>query len=128
MSVTVQRSRIASAGDGLFACVPFRKGDAICQYAGRLLRAADLPADRTYVVQVNGDHFIDGAQDGGVARYANDAGATHNNARLAVDRVRKRVILRATRNIAAGSEIYVSYGKGYWAARPHVKRRLTIKD
>jgi SET domain-containing protein len=28
--------------------------------------------------------------------------------------VKNRVYIRATRNIAAGSEIFVSYGRAYW--------------
>ena len=37
-----------------------------------------------------------------------------NNARFVINQRTKRVYLKATNNIKAGGEVYVSYGKGYW--------------
>ena len=72
-----------------------------------------------YVYYVNRNHVIDAMHfKKSKGRYANDANGISrtkgitNNTRYVVED--KRVFMEATKNIAAGGEILVAYGKEYW--------------
>ena len=69
----------------------------------------------------------------GPARYANDAcgfgrvpGATNNSAFILYQD--GRMWLEATRNIKAGQEIFVSYGRTYWARMKRQFRDAEIME
>ena len=70
--------------------------------------------DADYVFKLHNNMYIDGInpQLSSVGRYANTK-PRHQNARFSVSAVCNRVTIKATRLIPAGSEIYVSYGRGY---------------
>ncbi len=118
----VKRSRIARAGKGLFTKIPIRKGEYIIEYTGvittwkNVLQSEDFNG---YVFYINRNHVIDAKEVlDSLGRYVNDAkGITKmqglsNNAKYIENK--GKVFVQAIRDIPAGSEILVSYKKGYW--------------
>merc|ERR1719421_643221 len=70
-----------------------------------------------------GLYSVDAAQHPEVlARYINDNfEAARRNAKFVKLKPKRRALVVATRDIAAGEEIYAFYGEGYWRARGLVK-------
>lgn len=120
--LVVKRSTIAGAGRGLFAKTFIPKGSVITEYKGKITTWEEADhADGTnlYIYYVSKNHVIDAkGNTEAFAHFANDAkGATKmkgvvNNAEYRVSG--KRVFVVAIKNIAAGEEIFISYGKQYW--------------
>jgi len=113
--VEVHRS---SAGLGLFASEPMRKGAIIIEYVGNRLKTAD--ADRKggkYLFEVSSRTTIDGSPRWNTARYANHA--CQPNAEPVIHG--SRIMIEAVRDIASGEEITFDYGKEYFDEfiRPH---------
>lgn len=117
----VKVSLIPGAGNGLFTNVFIAKGSYIAEYNGTTTTWDAVKDDDTnaYICYVHDDLVIDGRADMNIlARYANDAmGLTRikglaNNARYTFDE--GRVYIEAIKDIDAGAEIFVSYGKAYW--------------
>ena len=121
-----RESTIPGAGLGLFMLEDARPGDRVAIYTGAPLTAAEAATSTSpYLFQVNKNLVLD-AQDPTHAngRYVNDgpiagreANARFGAARFAVtckETGRPYVSIRATKNIAAGAEVLVSYGRGYW--------------
>lgn len=122
--VKVKKSVLPGAGKGLFATEFIPKGSRIVEYTGEITTWKDVDHDdgrNGYIYYVKRNHVIDaGNTRGALARYANDAkgigrmkGVT-NNAEYVEDGL--RVFIEATKNIPAGAEILVEYGKEYWDA------------
>ncbi len=72
-----------------------------------------------YIFYIDRNHVIDASNHGkALGRYANDAKGLYrheglkNNAEYVADGY--RVFIEATRDIPAGSEILVDYGREYW--------------
>jgi SET domain-containing protein len=109
--IRVGRSRI---GLGLFALMPFRRGDFIAEYTGRRIDNAEADElDRRgarYMYELNSRWTIDGSPRSNVARYANHS--CRPNAES--DVVKGRIILRAIRQIHPGEEITYHYGRNYF--------------
>lgn len=126
--LVVKRSRLAGAGKGLFIKVFISRGTRIAEYRGRIITWKDFDADNPYIYSVNRKHVIDARPyKKSVARYANDARGIYslpglrNNAKYIEDGL--KVFIEATKNIQAGEEILVAYGKDYWdAIRFNIKR------
>jgi len=118
----VKRSLIKKAGKGLFTSAPIAKGTRITEYKGTIKtwkEVTDSDYFNAYVFYVNKNHVIDAMeQKDSFARYANDAKgssgehAFRNNCKYEIDGL--RVYLIAMKDIAAGAEILVGYGKEYW--------------
>ncbi len=108
MKTTVRRS---SAGLGLFAKEPIKKGEFIIEYTGKILtqKEADKKGGR-YLFEVNSRKVIDGSPRSNKARYANHSCCP--NAEVIIKK--GRVLLYATKNIKAGEEITYDYGKEYF--------------
>jgi SET domain-containing protein len=117
----VKKSKLPKAGKGLFTTKPLKKGTRIAEYRGRITtwkKAKAEEGDNAYIFYVNRNHVIDAKPSRAKARYANDArglqrikGLT-NNSEYIEDGV--KVYIEAKKNIPAGSEILVGYGKEYW--------------
>jgi SET domain-containing protein len=139
---TISESLIPGAGMGLFAMRDIRKGEVVTEYGGEVVdikRAKELMAagEDTHLLTVVSQHE---ALDGRVRPeagftleyyYRNDlmgsfANSTDKPNVKYVERSRshgrvhpygaaasKCMVLRATRDIRAGEEIYSNYGKGY---------------
>jgi SET domain-containing protein len=118
----IKRSILPGSGKGLFTKTFIPKGTRITEYKGRITTWKEIKqehGDNRYIFYVKRDHVIDARPyKKALARYANDArglkrvkGIT-NNARYVEDGL--RVYIEAKKNIPAGSEILVDYGKEYW--------------
>ena len=117
----IKKSILPGAGMGLFTKISITKGTRIVEYKGRSTIWKDVENDykNGYIYSINSKHVIDAkTYKKALGRYANDArglvtskGLT-NNSRYVVDGL--KVFIEATKDIAAGSEIFVSYGKEYW--------------
>jgi SET domain-containing protein len=118
----LSESTLPGAGKGLFSRVFIPKKTRITEYRGKISSWKDVDhrgGMNSYIYFVTKDHVIDGYPfKKEFARYANDArGFTrvkgiNNNAQYVEDGL--RVYIEAVKNIPAGSEILVPYGKDYW--------------
>ena len=106
----IGRSR---TGLGLFATRPIKKRSRIAEYKGPLLttkQANKIEANgNRYLYEVNSRWTIDGSPRSNIARYANHS----CNPNADSYNVKKRVFIRALRNIKPGEEIVYDYGIDY---------------
>src|ERR1700753_3934257 len=110
----VGRSR---TGLGLFATKPIKKGDKIIRYFGPLLDCRKKKHDaieNKYLYELNGRWTIDGSVRKNVARYINHA--CKPNAESDVSARKRKVVIRAIKNIEHGEEINYDYGTDYFKA------------
>jgi len=126
----VKKSTIPNAGDGLFTKKFIPKGTRIVEYKGRIStwkEVKDEDGKNGYIFYVNRNHVIDGKPfKKALARYANDArglvkvAGLKNNCDYITDGV--KAYIESKKDIPAGSEIFVDYGKDYWKViRENVK-------
>jgi SET domain-containing protein len=127
----VRESNIPGAGQGLFTIKPIAKGTRIVEYKGkvRTWKEVEFEDSNYYIFYVNENHVIDGGSNKkSIARYINDAkGITKvkgltNNADFVVDGL--KVFVEAKKDIPAGAEIFVGYGKEYWDV---IRRNIKIE-
>jgi uncharacterized protein len=118
----VRRSKLPKAGKGLFTTKVIAKGERIVEYKGKIEKWKDVKyedATNGYLLHINNQTVIDGRPSKTFGRYANDAhGFTRvqglrNNSEYVTEG--RRCFIEATRNIAKGDEIFVGYGRAYWA-------------
>jgi uncharacterized protein len=110
----VGRSR---TGLGLFATKPIRKGAKIIRYFGPLLdcrKKKDDAIENKYLFELNGRWTIDGSVRKNIARYINHA--CRPNAESDVKPRKRKVVIRAIKNIEPGEEINYDYGTDYFKA------------
>ena len=104
-------------GLGLFATKPIKKGTKIIRYFGPLLdskKKKDDAIENKYLFELNNRWTIDGSVRANVARYINHA--CKPNAESDVKPRKRRVIIRAIKNIEPGEEINYDYGTDYFKA------------
>ena len=129
--LVIKRSKIPGAGKGLFTKQFIAKGERIVQYKGKTTTwknvLADVAAFNGYVYYIKRNLVIDAKNyKTTFGRYANDANGIsrikklNNNCKYVIDG--KKVFIEATKDIYAGSEILVAYGKEYWDAVRYNKR------
>lgn len=120
--LVVKRSGLPNAGKGLFTTKDIPRGTRIVEYKG-IVRTwkeiTDNPAFNGYVFYINRNHVIDAKNyKKGVAQLANDAKGlsqiegVRNNCKYEQDG--EHVYIVSMKNIPAGSELFVGYGKEYW--------------
>ncbi|MBY0382437.1 MAG: SET domain-containing protein [Xanthobacteraceae bacterium] len=105
----------ARTGLGLFATKPIKKGQKIIRYIGPLLdskKKKDEAVDNKYLFEINNRWTIDGSPRKNIARYINHS--CRPNSESDVSARKKRVVIRATKNIEPGEEINYDYGKDYF--------------
>jgi uncharacterized protein len=110
----VGRSR---TGLGLFATKPIKKGAKIIRYFGPLLdskKKKDDAIENKYLFELNGRWTIDGSVRENTARYINHA--CKPNAESDVKPRKRKVVIRAIKNIEPGEEINYDYGTDYFKA------------
>ena len=110
----VGRSR---TGLGLFATRPIKKGTKIVRYFGPLLdskKKKDDAIENKYLFELSGRWTIDGSVRKNVARYINHA--CKPNAESDVKPRKRKVVIRAIKNIEPGEEINYDYGTDYFKA------------
>jgi flagellar biosynthesis GTPase FlhF len=110
----IGRSR---TGLGLFATRRIKKGTKIIRYFGPLLdskKKKDDAIENKYLFELNNRWTIDGSVRENVARYINHA--CKPNAESDVRPRKRKVFIRAIRNIEPGDEINYDYGTDYFKA------------
>ena len=110
----VGRSR---TGLGLFATQPIKKGAKIIRYFGPLLdsrKKKDDAIENKYLFELNNRWTIDGSVRKNIARYINHA--CKPNAESDVSPRKRKVVIRAIKNIEPGDEINYDYGTDYFKA------------
>jgi SET domain-containing protein len=127
--LVVKNSTIPNSGKGLFTKKFIPKGTRIVEYKGKRTTWKDVDIDEGrngYIYYINRNHVIDAMPfPKYLGRYANDAqgmskvkGIT-NNSRYIADMDTMRVYIEAVKDIPAGGEILVQYGKEYWDVIKH---------
>ncbi|QDW39620.1 SET domain-containing protein [Bradyrhizobium sp. KBS0727] len=104
-------------GLGLFATKPIKKGSKIIRYFGPLLdskKKKDDAIENKYLFELNNRWTIDGSVRKNIARYINHA--CKPNAESDVKPRKRKVIIRAIKNIEPGEEINYDYGTDYFKA------------
>src|SRR5271168_2641482 len=110
----VGRSR---TGLGLFATQSIKKGTRIIRYFGPILDSKKKDEDaieNKYLFELTNRWTIDGSRRENVARYINHA--CKPNAESDVRPRKRRVFIRAVKNIEPGEEINYDYGTDYFKA------------
>jgi hypothetical protein len=110
----VGRSR---TGLGLFATKPIKKGTKIIRYFGPILDSKKKDEDEIenkYLFELNNRWTIDGSIRENLARYINHA--CRPNAESDVKPRKRKVFIRAIKNIEPGDEINYDYGTDYFKA------------
>lgn len=101
----------ASAGLGLFATRPFKKGERIIEYFGRTLTNAEEYSSRSkYLFEVNSRKTIDGATRSNIARYINHSCTPNCEPEI----VRGHIYIDAIKSIKTGEEFVYDYGEEYF--------------
>lgn len=126
----VKKSRLPKAGKGLFTQIAISKGTRIVEYKGRIQRwheVKDQDGINGYLMYINRNVVINALPAvKTLGRYANDARGfirregVRNNSEYVSEG--NRCFIEATRNIEAGEEIFVNYGREYWS----LMKRLTL--
>jgi len=125
--VEVKESVLPGAGKGLFAKEFIPKGSRIVEYKGEITtwkEVDDNDGNNGYIYYVKRNHVIDASRrTNALARYANDArglkrvkGVT-NNSMYTEEGL--KVYIESCKDIPAGAEILVEYGKEYWDVIRH---------
>ena len=107
----------SKTGLGLFATKPIKKGTRIIRYFGPILdsRKKDEDAiENKYLFELNNRWTIDGSIRENIARYINHA--CKPNAESDVRPRKRKVFIRAIKDIEPGEEINYDYGTDYFKA------------
>lgn len=118
----VRPSQIQNAGNGLFTSIKIETGEVISKFLGEIIddteakKRADIGDDDYFMMLPSGE-TLDCKRTECYAKFANDAegipSGFKNNAVITMDDD-DNVVLVANRDIEAGEEIFVGYGKKYW--------------
>ena len=101
----------SSAGLGLFATRPYKKGERIIEYVGRTLPNAEEYSSRSkYLFEVNARKTIDGAVRTNIARYINHSCTPNCEPEIE----RGHIYIDAIKNIKTGEEFTYDYGEEYF--------------
>lgn len=125
--VEVKESVLPGAGKGLFAKEFIPKGSRIVEYKGKITTWGEVEHNdgaNGYIYYVKRNHVIDASRTpSALARYANDARGLQrvkgirNNAAYVEEGI--KVYIESRKDIPAGEEILVEYGKEYWDVIRH---------
>ncbi len=127
----MKTSRLPNAGKGLFTRIEILKGTRVVEYKGRVQRwreVKDQDGINGYLMYLNQNVVINALPAvKTLGRYANDArglvrveGARNNSEYVSEG---KRCFIEATRNIKAGEEILVNYGREYWVLIKKLRKK-----
>ena len=129
--LVVKLSLVPNAGEGLFTSAPIQKGTIVCEYKGTTLRTAEAMrlGDHNYLMRLGSQCFVDAREHMEVlARYINDhRNPSLYNVRLVKQPEQQRALVIATKSILAGDELYVDYGRWYWAGFPVKPSKLPLR-
>lgn len=125
--LNVKESTLPNAGNGLFTNTFIPKDTHIVEYKGKICTWKEVNHDEGsngYIFFVNRNHVIDARRTkSALARYANDGRGLKRVTGLlnncVYETVAKKVYIKSVKDIPAGAEILVDYGKEYWDAVRH---------
>jgi len=125
--LVVKRSKLPGSGKGLFTKKFIPKGTRIVEYKGRISTWKEVEhnkGDNGYIFYVKRDHVINAEPyKKALARFANDARGLSKIKGISNNSEYKeyglKVFIVAKKDIPAGSEILVDYGKDYWKVIRH---------
>jgi len=122
----VAESLLPQAGKGLYTAIRIYAGEIVAVFEGELLSEEEAELRRKahedgYFIQLLNGKIMDSMHTHCFAKYANDSAGSpmlkvRNNAVIALNE-QQQICIVAIRNIKAGEEVYVSYGKAYWAEK-----------
>eukprot|EP00435_Cladocopium_sp_Y103_P020313 s1327_g4.t4 len=117
------------AGNGLFVLQAVSPGEVLCEYRGRLLCTSEAMRleNKSYLMRIGPQEYIDAREELEVlARFINDCrNPAVYNVRFEKRPGEGRAMVVAVRPISAGEELFVDYGRWYWASlRP---KQLAVK-
>jgi uncharacterized protein len=107
----------SKTGLGLFATKPIKKGTKIIRYFGPILdskKEDDDAIENKYLFELNDRWTIDGSNRENVARYINHS--CRPNAESDVKPRKRKIFIRAIKDIEPGEEINYDYGTDYFKA------------
>ncbi len=107
----------SKTGLGLFATKPIKKGTKIIRYFGPLLdtkKAEHDAIENKYLFELDKRWTIDGSVRENIARYINHS--CKPNAESDVKPRKKKIFIRAIKDIEPGDEINYDYGTDYFKA------------
>lgn len=108
VSYEVKRS---SAGLGLFASTPIKRGTYIIEYTGRVLKGKEMdPVNNKYLFETSAVRMIDGSARSNTARYINHSCKPNCEPEITAG----RVFIKAIKRIEVGDELTYDYGKEYF--------------
>jgi len=102
----------SSAGLGLFAEEPIKKGTWIIEYVGKIIRGkkeVDNYRSNLYLFETSKTRMIDGSARSNTARYINHSCRPN----CEVEIIAGRVFVRSLKRIETGEELNYDYGKEY---------------
>jgi hypothetical protein len=119
--VEARASGIPGAGLGLFATRDHAAGGVVCEYMGVTWRNAEAwrRADKSYLLKLGDGKYVDALYSPEVlARYINDCRGRRGGYNVAFERHPRddKADVVALRDIRAGEELYIDYGRIYWLA------------
>ena len=129
--LTVKKSEIPKAKQGLFAVKNFKTNELIDEYKGEVMRVDidTIPDNKDYVFSVSNNYHIDAEDPNScLSRFINDPKGTGKraNTKWVVDRIRKKVRVKANTNITANRqrpvELLIPYGRQYWVEQERIQR------
>ena len=101
----------SSAGMGLFAGAPIKKGARVMEYVGEIISAEE--ADKRggkYLFEIDSKRTIDGSARSNIARYINHSCKPNCEAQ----NIRSHIWIYAKKDIKPGDELTYDYGKEYF--------------
>ena len=122
----IRKSTVPNAGLGLFARRAFKKGEIVARYTGDLIETQAGEEHRDgfggskYVLEMSERVSVDAARTNTAdGRMCNDprGSGKRANVKFSVNQQTKTATVRAKRAIAAGEELLLSYGRGFWTAQ-----------
>lgn len=133
----VKKSNLPGAGKGLFTKKKIEKGTRIVEYKGKMQtwkEVAHEDGHNGYLMLINRNTVINALPtQSALARYANDANGLakvkglRNNCEYVSEG--RKCFIEALRNINAGEELLVGYGKEFWALQRKIrKQKLADKN
>ncbi len=103
----------SSAGLGLFADEPVKKGTWLIEYVGKIIlgkkEVENYPITNQYLFEVTTSRMIDGRERSNTARYINHSCKPNCEAEI----FSSRVFIKTIKNIKAGEEFTYDYGKEF---------------
>jgi SET domain-containing protein len=134
--LVVKKSTLPGAGSGLFTKKFIPKDTRIVEYKGRITTWKEADHDggfNFYLFCVKRNHTIDARPyKKALGRFANDVNGpgkiagVRNNSVFVIDGL--QVFIESTRDIPAGAEVFVDYGKDYWKVLKKIFREKEMEE